>query len=64
MLKQRDAYKLILPELREHACKTFNIDKDLNFQETMTEYNNNVMKSLDNCCLPKEGKYEIRIHLT
>ena len=38
MIKQREAYKELMPHLRDKAEKVFGVDKDLNFKETAREF--------------------------
>jgi len=46
MINQRDAYKIIIPDLREHAFNIFGIDKDLNLKDTISEFLNSFLKTL------------------
>jgi len=54
MLSQRDAFKAILPDFRDFAAQVFNVSKDLNFQETASEFNNKFMSTI--ASYPLSGK--------
>lgn len=60
MVKQREAYRELMPQLRDKAEKVFGVDKDLNFKETAKEFLSKYLNIISDGFHRNQGRHSLK----